>query len=760
MSNEKSIFLNDLNDKESKFNKLNMALNWEINMDFSFAYLNQNCREFLGIPPHVDINKKSLIDFIDCQIKDENSEGATFIQSIQSRLPVEDLRLKICSHDSQPRWVIAYASQDLENDTYIGKFVDVTTFVNKIQSHISNEKKYQSLLDTANDIIFTMDLHGNFNYISENIQKSLGYDPSSLKGQNALSIVHQEDIPIVNEMMQKLVEEPDNVSKKTLSYRVINHLGEVRWNETRGSLLRDEQSEVIGILGIARDITEIKRAERKILENQDLLHSTLEANLDAIYIFENCYSPEGKIVDFISKIVNHQATVQQDKPREELLGKSISDIFPTNIENGFFIKYSKVAKTGIPLMEEYFVPEDFPGQGWFQHQVVKIPDGIAINNKEITTQKNIQNELIKSEIEAISLARQYKDILTSRSIYVFKTDLDGFYTYSNDYFDKLFGPEEEIIGSDALSQIIEEDRQKYKDVVEKCFQKIGQSIPVILKRKNKFGEIKSGKWEIKVTPGEDGLITEVLCVGFDISEQIENLEKAQHLLEVSSEQNTRLKSFTYIVSHNIRSHVANMMGLLDVVKGEQSEEERSLFLQMLETSTNRLDETLRNLNEIISIQESTTKIKVEKNLKEELVKNLEILSGVIVKEDIQIGLEVSDNIKLLVIPSYLDSILLNLISNAIKYRNPTKKSVIIIKAFDFPDHLTIQISDNGLGIDLDKYGSKIFGMYKTFHNNSDARGFGLYITKNQVEAMGGKISVESEPGNGATFTLTFKKDKV
>ena len=67
----------------------------------------------------------------------------------------------------------------------------------------------------------------------------------------------------------------------------------------------------------------------------------------------------------------------------------------------------------------------------------------------------------------------------------------------------------------------------------------------------------------------------------------------------------------------------------------------------------------------------------------------------------------------------------------------------------------LSISDNGLGINLMKYGASLFGLYKTFHQHADARGLGLYITKNQIEAMGGKISIESEPNVGTTFTVHF-----
>ena len=103
--------------------------------------------------------------------------------------------------------------------------------------------------------------------------------------------------------------------------------------------------------------------------------------------------------------------------------------------------------------------------------------------------------------------------------------------------------------------------------------------------------------------------------------------------------------------------------------------------------------------------------------------------------------------------SYYIGIFLNLISNAIRYCHPDRKPEITIDFYTEKDKKVLQISDNGIGIDLNKNGDKIFGMYKTFSTNSDSKGIGLFITKNQIDAMGGSIYVESEPNIGTTFKI-------
>ena len=106
---------------------------------------------------------------------------------------------------------------------------------------------------------------------------------------------------------------------------------------------------------------------------------------------------------------------------------------------------------------------------------------------------------------------------------------------------------------------------------------------------------------------------------------------------------------------------------------------------------------------------------------------------------------------------YLESILLNLLTNAIKYAHPTRYPVIKIKTYrDADGKLKLTFSDNGIGMNMERVKNKIFGLYQRFHNNADAKGIGLYLVHSQVTALEGKIEVESEEGVGTTFTITFK----
>jgi signal transduction histidine kinase len=138
-------------------------------------------------------------------------------------------------------------------------------------------------------------------------------------------------------------------------------------------------------------------------------------------------------------------------------------------------------------------------------------------------------------------------------------------------------------------------------------------------------------------------------------------------------------------------------------------------------------------------------------------KVLDVLNDSLHKKDINVLNYISESVCVECLPAYLESIILNLVTNAIKYSDKSKAAKIIFTSSENSEFVILSIKDNGLGIDLERHKESIFGLYNTFHKNNDARGVGLYLTKNQIENMGGKIEVESEIAIGSTFKIYFKK---
>ena len=147
------------------------------------------------------------------------------------------------------------------------------------------------------------------------------------------------------------------------------------------------------------------------------------------------------------------------------------------------------------------------------------------------------------------------------------------------------------------------------------------------------------------------------------------------------------------------------------------------------------------------------------NLYDSIADTIQNMHSILFNSNVAIINTIDKDVTVLALAAYLESILLNLMTNAVKYRSEDRDPIIKISTEIKGDYIVLSIEDNGIGIDLKKNGFKIFGMYKTFHNNKDARGIGLFITKNQVEAINGKIEVASKENIGTTFKVYFRYEK-
>jgi len=165
---------------------------------------------------------------------------------------------------------------------------------------------------------------------------------------------------------------------------------------------------------------------------------------------------------------------------------------------------------------------------------------------------------------------------------------------------------------------------------------------------------------------------------------------------------------------------------------------------------------MKHLNEVVNINTNINLATKPLNLIKYINKAKDILSEEILSNDVSFITNIPDDAVIVYNSAYLESIIYNLISNAIRYKHPQRKPIITIRFYKENDTDVVEISDNGMGIDMAKNGEKIFGMYKTFSTNPDARGIGLFITKNQIDAMGGTITLESEPNVGSTFKIYVK----
>jgi len=383
---------------------------------------------------------------------------------------------------------------------------------------------------------------------------------------------------------------------------------------------------------------------------------------------------------------------------------------------------------------------------------------VAIRS-DITSRKISEEELIK----ILQEITDYKYALDESAI-VAITNQKGIITHVNENFCKISKyNSKELIGQDH--RIINSGYHS-KDFIKSIWTTIanGKVWKGELKNKAKDGTFYWVDTTIVPFLNQYNKPYQYVAIRSDITERKEGeelirlnnakvIEQAQKL----TFKNTQLVDFCNIVSHNLRAPLINIAMLVDYVEQSDDEEERLMVLLKIKPVVNHLLEVFNELVESIQIKQDT-EIKSDKiELKDSIEKILIGFKTQIVEYDANIKIKVNKAPVVFFPHKYMESILTNLISNSFKYKSPLRKPEILIETRKLQDGIVqMTFSDNGLGIDLVRHKDNIFKIRKTFHKHPDAKGFGLFMTKTQVEAMNGKIWAESQPDKGCTFFIEFK----
>jgi len=257
----------------------------------------------------------------------------------------------------------------------------------------------------------------------------------------------------------------------------------------------------------------------------------------------------------------------------------------------------------------------------------------------------------------------------------------------------------------------------------------------------------------------NGNALRIIGMHTDITSRMEERKHLEKTIDLISKQNTKLKSFAHIVTHNLKEVAGNFESLLKFYEQAEDESEKNNLINYLNLLSGSLNRTIHNLQDIVAVQSNKAN-KIEKlHINKYIENTIEVLEVLVFKDKAVIKNTISNDLYINFNPAYFESIIHNLLSNALKYKHPDRVPSIHFSAKETRNETIIKISDNGLGIDLEKHGDTIFGLYKTFHLNENAEGVGLYLVKTQIEAFGGTITVNSVVNSGSTFTIILPKEK-
>jgi signal transduction histidine kinase len=386
--------------------------------------------------------------------------------------------------------------------------------------------------------------------------------------------------------------------------------------------------------------------------------------------------------------------------------------------------------------------------------------------KELLKSKRLENE---SRIDLMDRKQVAKELDKQKSFYEnilnkIPTDIAVFgadhrYLFVNPFAIQNEALRKYIIGKDDF------EYARYRQRDESIAQK----------RREQFLEIKAKGKEIRwedsiVNPAgqtithlrrlfpvfdDQGCLAQVIGFGIDITERKQLEEKQSVLVKQLSAQNTQLLDFCNIVSHNLRGPLINMSMLVEFIEETNDLDEIKLLVSKLNPVIESLNTTFNELVESIQVRQNLEIETEDIVMKDSLQRALDGLEMEVAKSKAEVSIDMDEAPVVNFPPKYLSSIFHNLISNALKYRSPDRQLTIEVKAKRNGDSILLMVKDNGMGLDLEKHKDNVFKIGKVFHKHPNAKGLGLYMTKAQIEAMDGKIWIESSPDQGAAFFIVF-----
>jgi PAS domain S-box-containing protein len=546
---------------------------------------------------------------------------------------------------------------------------------------------------------------------------------------------------------------------------IITTSGSEKWIKTTGIPVW-ENNEIVRIYGLFQDVDEKTKANIALALQEEQFRQTFEFAANGMGLI----SLDGKWLKINQSLCNILGYTKQ-----ELSDLTFAEItYPDDLLKGLD-QLDELIKGNI---DSYQVEKRYLNKSheivWVLISVSLVKTNLGEPSHLISQINNItQRKLAQFQLqESLSKLQGIQD--ASTQVCIIEFDIHGKIIFFNKGAENLLGyTSNEVVNKEMVSLFhLKEELISRSETLTQEFSETITAQESIFAYPRK-GLFETREWTyvrkdnstfpilltITAIKNDNGRVTGFLAISTDIS-QIKLAEaEVNSLLTLTKEQNERLLNFAHIVSHNLRSHSGNLSMIIELIKMEIPEVTENDFFPLLIEASDNLKETIAHLNEVVAMNNKTNEHLTQLNLAEYIEKAIANVQGSLVEAGGIIINSVNEDVFVMAIPAYLESILLNMLTNAVKYRSDKRKLSIKIESWAENQFEVVAITDNGIGIDLQLHGSKIFGMYKTFHGNEDARGVGLFITKNQIETMGGKVLVESILDQGTTFKIYLKHDQ-
>lgn len=713
---------------------------------FSFPFISEGVRKLFGISP-ADVYASPKHLFKTIHPEDLEQVQVTTLASYDS-LKNWECEYRVW-HAQKKRyiWVRGHSIPTKKSNGSVlwnGTFIDITKQREAQELLKRSKANLSALLDSSSQSVYLLDEH--LRVITFNSDAAQDVRRLLLKnleqGQSMLDYVAEEQLEEVRQNHTRAMQ------GETVEYET--GFGEY-WHNITYRPVADQNGKTISVALIIKDISQQKRAIETIRKNEMQLARAQQ--MARLGYWE--YNAKQDLLHWT--MGTFRIFGRNPELHTPTFHNTVQSIYPDD-RNLVLEAWQTAVNTHTPMRVEHRILT--PG-GKVRHlmEIAEfVYDSTGHLEKAIGTVQDI-TERKRAEQEVLEAKNMLQNTLENIPEIVFTAAPDLTIDYISPQCRQITGyPEEYFVGKSFvwLRAMRHNERMQMLETV----------IPNVLQGEQQECELhartRTGKYcylLLRLSPklSRKGKIIRIYGSATDITQYKKAEQTQQKLTDQLLRQNQNLQQFAYIVSHNMRAPIANMLGLVSIYDRQNPLAPiNGRVVDNLHKSAQLLDTTIRDLNDLLTLRSQVDAVRELVDLQQIADEVLAALEQEITDSQACVLLNFDRAPSVQSVRSYTYSILYNLISNAIKYRKPDTNPEIFVTSSRLNGYICLSVRDNGLGIDLEAQRGKVFGLYKRFHHNIEGKGIGLHLVKTQAELLGGKVDVESKPQHGTTFTVYFK----
>jgi len=666
-------------------------------------------------------------------------DGTPYELELQAVRPDGEIRHCFCRGHAE-------MGPDGKAERLFGSMQDITELRTVKRELRDSEQRFRSFVESANDVLYAIAPSGVFTYVSPNWMEYMGEPAENAIGQSFARYVHPEDVRLCQEFLDEVLSAGEK--RSTVEYRVHRVDGVVRWQVSNGSPLRDEDGNIIGFIGIARDVTEQK-------QRRDAFARFCDMSADLICLADI------NTATFLQ--VNPAATEILGYSEEELLSQPFTNfVHPDDLEatRRIIEEQLKRGQKVVSFENRYFRKNgDICWLHWNSHPIAEEGLTYAIAH-DITDRKRAQEKLQESE-ERFRLLLSDIDRVSVQGYAP-----DGTVVYWNKGSEYLYGyTAEEAMGQNLLDLIIPPELEHQVRAAMAQMAQTGTAIPpseLTLMRKDGSLVTVYSSHSIVQRPGHD---QELFCIDIDLTD-MKAAEVEREKLQAQLLQAQKMEAVGRLaggVAHDFNNKLQTILGYSDILLHEEH------MPRSLREYINEISQAARQsadlTRQLLAFARKQTIVPQVLDLNQMIPDMLRMLKPLI-SEEIDLQWHAGDHVgSVRMDPAQVDQILANLVVNA---RDAIEQNGTITVETASADidaeyvrqnayaragkHAVLIVTDDGAGMDAQTL-EQVFEPFFTTKPQNQGTGLGLATVYGIVKQNGGFVNVYSEPDKGTTFRI-------